>query len=84
MHTEQSLFCISTLFEEINPVKVSSIYLFNLLRSQSSHGGVKIYGKTYITGFFYDECYKNFFKNALIVECKDEKKIGLFEEIIKL
>jgi methionyl-tRNA formyltransferase len=71
-------------FNEINPKKVNSIYLFNLLRSQVSHGGVNVLGENFLSGHYYDESLKFFFKDALIVRCKDGKKLGLFKSLKKL
>jgi len=71
-------------FDEIIPSKVSSTFLFNLLKSQSSHGGVRVLGENYSSGFYYHNDFKQFFKGAFIVECNDGKKLGLFKKHKKI
>ena len=71
---------LSKGFPNISPAQVDSGYLFNLLRSQFTFGGVTVDGSVYRSGYYYDAAFSSFFDGAIIVTCKDGIELGLFKE----
>ena len=71
---------LSKGFANISPAQVDSGYLFNLLRSQYTFGGVTVDGAVYRSGYYYDAAFSSFFNGAVIVTCKDGIELGLFKE----
>ncbi len=60
---------LANLYKEIDPKQIESKFLFNLFKSQSIYGGVKIDGKQYTSCHFYIEGKK--YTNHKKIKTKD-------------
>lgn len=63
------------LFPNINPSEYDAKFIFNLFKSQFIYGGITVNNTRYLYCDFYNECFSKIDDNAVVIICKDSKKL---------
>ena len=64
-------------FDEVQPDRFDSVFMFNLFKSQAVYGGVRINGERYRECAFYHEDFPSLFSDYRVFTCNDGRKIAV-------